>query len=67
MPVLAGEEFAQEGFGLLTDAARSNLVAMAKGEMPSPPRPDDDAAYAAHFAFRLAFWEPQVQNEVWVF
>lgn len=65
--VPAGGEYAFEGYGLLTDKARATMVAVVLGEAPEALRPDDDAARAADFAARLAFWEPHVQGQVWVF
>ena len=67
MPVPAGEEYAQEGWGLLTDRARAQLLSVAQATAEPPPRLEDRAQYEAQFAFRLAFWEPHVENEIWVF
>lgn len=66
-PVLPGAEYAWEGYGLVTPTARAAMLATLAGDAPAPLRADDDAAYAASWAAREAFWAPQMADEVWVF
>lgn len=67
MVTAPGAEYVTQGWGLLTDDARALALDVLAGTTPMPFRPQDDAAYAAVFTARLAFWEPQVMGEVWVF
>lgn len=65
--VAPGAEYATEGYGILNDGARQLGVDVVWGLAEEPQRPEDDAAYLAQWAARLAFWEPHADAEVWVF
>lgn len=47
--------------------ARVDSCAHVRDEPDAPARLEDRVQFEANFAFRLALWEPQLADEIWLF